>query len=288
MMSSTKTKKQENFRSIKPEKSFLRNYISYYYFHENTNQNSEKSFVFYPSHKNALTIYKGSSAVYGNGYSKVFPSANNDFVFMYSGMQPAIRTAHIKAPFNKIGIVFKELGINHFIEAPLAHLCSNDDDMSFNHFGQQLIDCCNNIYATTHIDDKVAFLDDFFETSFSNLKEDTLKNSVDIIINSREKLTVESLCEQLHTNRRKLLRLYKKHLCCSVKDFIDIVRFRKSINYYLLDKHTKNLTNVAINNNYYDQSQFINHFKKLTDTNPSDFFNHINKVGNEDTFWTFK
>ena len=244
-------------------------------------------FDYYPSLKNAITIYKNSKALYYNGFSKVVPDKNTDFIVTYTGIQTRHRTAHIESPFDKIGIVFKELGINHFIDIPLSHISSFDIDMSFDYFGEQFHIYCNSLFNNLSPEERVSILDHFFEKNFTNFQEERLKKSVALILNSTEKITVKEISGILGIDRKTLLRLFKLHLGCTVKDFIDIARFRSSLNQYLSNADKSSLTKVAIDSNFYDQAQYIHHFKKFTGNNPKNIFRSISRLGEENTFWTF-
>ena len=278
----------ETFVTQRPESPLLREYIAYYYFHECTDSTVKKQFIYYPGYKNALTIYKNARVEFGENYSSVSPDQNSDFIFIYSGVQKHLRRAYIAAPFQKIGVVFKELGINHFVSCPLSLASPDPIDKSFDYFGEELKNHCRQIYSLTSRDEKVKLLDHFFQSRFQNLAEPVLKSCVKLIMAADQKLTITCLSDQLSINRKTLLRLFNKHLGCSAKDYVDIVQFRKSLNAYLLEQKQDSLTGIALENDYYDQSQFINHFKKLTGTNPKAFFKDIRHIGREDTFWTFQ
>ncbi len=280
--------KGEKFITQKPINPFLHKFISYYYFHFSEEKNLQKRFIYYPGYKCALTIYNHSSVKYGPNYSRVIPNKKSPFVFLYSGVQTQIRTAFILAPFDKIGIVFNALGINHFIEPSLDKISGRPIDMSFNHFGEDLINVCKSIYAEKSVEGKIQLLDLFFEKKYCDFKEERLKKCVQFILNSAHKPSVTELSQSFNLSRKTLLRWFNRHLCCSVKDYIDIVQFRKSLNQYLLESNQDSLTALALDNDYYDQAQFINHFKKLSGVNPKRFFKEVMHLGKEDTFWTFE
>lgn len=279
---------QDTFITRKPNTPFLHPYISYYYFHRSLESTVGKKYIYYPNTKSALTIYKNSKVTFDYNQSKTEPDTKTDFSFLYSGMQKQLRTSEIIAPFNKIGIVFNELGINHFIKQPLSSISSHPIDKYFPYFGNDLIKSCVSIYNEKELDKKVSALDVFFENKFCAFKDEKFKNCIRVIIDSKEKISVQELSESLQINRKTLLRLFKKHLCCTTKEYLNIVQFRKSLNDYLLENKNQSFTELALENQYYDQSQFIAHFKKLSGENPRAFFKNVERVGEEDVFWTFK
>jgi len=278
---------REEFLTQKPNNPFLRQYISYYYFHTSTDLSFSKQFLYYPGYKNALTIYRKSKVSYATNYSCVSPSKVDNFIFLYSGVQNQIRTAHMMAPFNKIGVVFRELGINFFLPKPLSSISRDPIEKSFNFFGEPLIQACHKIYEQDSIEDKVNFLDAYFLRQYCGFEEKRLIAAVRFILTSEAKLSVSQIADSCHVSRKTLLRLFQKHVGCSVKAYVDIVQFRKSLDQYLLQSDKHSLTQIALSNDYYDQSQFIRHFKKLSGTNPVNFFRRVEQFGKEDTYWTF-
>jgi AraC-like DNA-binding protein len=279
--------KREEFITKKPNSPFLQQYISYYYFHNSLGNYESKKYIYYPNIKSALTIYKNSKVTFSDKYSRTEPDTKTDFSFLYSGIQKQLRTSEIIAPFNKIGIVFNELGINHFIKQPLSSITIHPVDKQFNHFGNDFINSCESIYNTKELDEKINLLDIFFESKFCDFQNKKFKDCIHTIVSSKDKLTVTELSEKLQINKKTLLRLFKNHLCCTTKEYLNIVQFRKSLNDYLLVNKKSSLTELALDSQYYDQSQFINHFKKLSGKNPKTFFKNIEHIGDEDIFWTF-
>ncbi len=280
--------KPEEFITHKPKNPFLQKIISYYYFHKTSNETTNKQYIYYPNFRNALTIYKNSRIEFGHQYSKSYPDESIEFSILFSGIQKQFRKAEINSPFDKIGIVFQELGINHFIKEPLSYIHNHPTDKSFHHFGDEFYRLLGAVFNENKVEEKVQLLDNFFLSNYIPFKEGKLINAIDVILTSRKKVTVQEICNSNHIHRKTLLRLFQKHLCCTTKDFIDIVQFRKALNDYLLINKDISLTQTAFDNQYYDQAQFITHFKKLTGNNPKRFFKNIQHLGGEDTFWSFQ
>lgn len=279
---------REEFITQRPNNSFLHKTISYYYFYQAPINVDDKRFIYYPNFKNALTIYKNSGISYSQNHSTSKPDNRIDFSFIYSGVQRQFRTARIITPFNKIGIVFQELGINYFIKIPLCDISNDPINKSFNYFENDFVQLCESVYEEENIDNKVDLLDAFFVNKYFDFQEEMLEKAIAIILKSDEKTTVQELSNKCNISRKTLLRLFKKHLCCTPKDYIDIVQFRKALNDYSFSDRKISFTEIALENEYYDQAQFINHFRKLTGINPKIFFKNVKHLGGEDTFWTFQ
>ena len=105
----------EHFETHKPQVEDLKPYIAYYYF----NSSKTKRYMFYPHYRNALTVYKHSRITFGPNRSFVEPCYHKPYEIIFTGIQEFCRYGEIKAPFDKIGVVFQTMGLNHFLKMPL-------------------------------------------------------------------------------------------------------------------------------------------------------------------------
>lgn len=273
---------QEHYISVKPSSKSLQNYIAYYYFNFSNRDDYKKRYIFYPHFRNAITVYKRSKISFSKTGSIVMPDASKEFEIIYTGIHNESRTGEINAPFDKIGIVFQPLGINNFMKLPFGDVVSENPIKDFDYFGNSFEVALKKVYDTNDVDEKVAVLDAFFKNELNPLAEARIIKAVNYLF--EEDLTIQELSEKLQLSRKTVLRLFRKHLNCSPKEFSSLVKFRKAIEIY--QKGNSNLTELAHANKYYDQSDFIKHFKKATGFNPKKFFSGISHLGTEDTFWT--
>lgn len=274
------------FYSQKPKDSDLKKYISHYYFHESKDIESHINFSFYPHFKNALTIYKDSKVeLVAPNHSRVTP-LENDYVIAYSQIFKRFAKAEIHGPFRKIGIVFEPLGLNHFVSAPLSELTSMGLNLNFNYFNTSLLPILNKLFDINEIEDRVTLLDIYFKSQFKGLSEKRISASIDLMFNKSDKYSVQEIADSLGVNRKTLLRLFRKHLNCSVQDYNSLIQFRKAIETYQKSSKKPLLTELSCDFNFYDQSDFINHFRKVTNFNPKKFFDKLIEFGDHEIFWS--
>lgn len=272
----------ETYVTIKPKLEVLSKYIAYYYFNASEEKNYTKEFIFYPHYRNSITIYKNSEISFDNNESKVIPNKHKPYEIIYTGIHPNSRSGKIIAPFNKIGVVFQPLGFNNFLTQPLSEIITEDPKSNFNYFGNDFVSVLDKAYQSSDNTKKVSLLDSFFEQKIKPFQEDRLIKAVHLMFNND--LSILDISETLNINRKTLLRIFNKHLNCSPKDFSNLIKFRKALNTY--QEYKPALTDLAYQNDYYDQSDFIKHFKKVTGFNPKKFFGNLSHLGTEDTFWT--
>lgn len=273
------------FITLKPQSEELQPYIAYYYFHSKSAGDPVR-FIFYPHIRNGLTIYKNSDTIVENNKATTRPSTDLPFKFLYSGIVDHGVRVEIHPPFDKIGVAFEPLGINHFMDVPLGNLIDTAQH-DFNYYSHTMTTVLHKVYNAECMEDKVNLLDDYFLSCFVPFMEKRLIQAVNRILNNENKLSVQELSEALCTSRKTLLRLFQKHMNCSVRDFIHVAQFRRAIKTYQTAIKKPHLGEIAMRTDYYDQSDFIRHFRKITGFNPKKFFNSIELVGSEDTFWTF-
>lgn len=280
-------KNNDTFITAKPISQKISRYISYYYFHASDDENYNKSFVFYPNYKHALTVYQHSEVTLTETESIVNPSEKTTIKPLYAINKNKNIKVSIKGVFNKIGVVFNPLGINFFIDKPLNEVLTSDFDF-FPYFGEEFRAVLAQVFNEKELQDKVVLLDAFFENRFVAFDEPTLKKSIKEIISTNGAVKVVELSEKLNVNRKTLLRLFKKHTNMSVEEYRKMVMFRQALNYFHQNKEATNLTDVALFSMYYDQAHFIKHFKSITKETPNSLLSKISHLGEEDTYWYFE
>ncbi|MEZ0004883.1 AraC-like DNA-binding protein [Flavobacterium sp. 28YEA47A] len=273
----------EKFVSVQPKSEIIRKYIAYYYFHSCTDTKFEKSFVFYPNYKNALTVYKNAEILLSEEGTTVSDSKTKQLRVLYTtNLDKSIRV-RFKGAFDKIGIVFAPLGFNHFVDKPLFEVLSERVGY-FDYFGLSFKECITAVFEESEESEKARLLDSFFENRLADFDVPILEKAVDEIITSGGLAKVSELSEKLTTNRKTLLRLFQKHLLCSVEEYKKMVRFRQAINFSQEQNGANTLTEIALFSQYYDQADFIRQFKSITKESPKKVIPSISKLGDE-TYW---
>jgi len=276
------------FVTVKPKSTLVGKYISYYYFHSSTDPGFKNNFFFYPNYNHALTVYKGSEVSFTDRSSLVLPSKDDALNCLYAINTDTNFKVSLNGIFNKIGIVFNPLGLNHFITKPLDDIFIRRF-FTFDHFGDEFKTQLEKVYAEADYDNKAAMHDAFFQNKYIGFNEPVVKKAVIEILNSNGAVRVEELSEQLNVNRKTLLRLFKKHLCCSVEEYKKLVMFRNALNYSQQHRNEASLTDVALYNLYYDQAHFIKHFKSVTKLPPKTLLSNLTHLGSQGVvYWHFE
>ena len=277
----------DNFKSVKNTNPILTKYIDSYYFHRNENCKKSNCITFFPNVNNALTIYQNATVNILNQDPlriKVVNSKTENYTFLYGGIQKKFVISEMESPFNKIGIIFKPLGINHFLTIPNLGLKLRKD-YNFPYFKELFRNELSNIFSETCLENKIEILDQFFIKSLNpDFNEPEVEKVITLIENSDKSLKISDISDQLSMNSKAICRKFKNNLNCTPKFYSKVFHFRKALNEYQNNNKNVKLTHLAFNNSYYDQSDFIKNFKILTGDKPLKILKNIEDFGHN-IFW---
>ena len=104
----------------------------------------------------------------------------------------------------------------------------------------------------------------------------TLNNYLDInqgivSLSQLKKVGTNELSKQNNNNRRQLTRKYSSTIGVSPKQLSKIIRIQNTLK-TLLTKDVTSLTELAYENEYFDQAHFIKDFKEFTGLTPKEFY----------------
>jgi len=276
----------DQFITLPVENEKLKPFISYFYFHSASSEQFKKSFTFYPNFKHAITAYASSKSIKIDTCShKIVPSETVNV--LYTMNYEKAYQVFLSGVFSKIGIVFHPLGINQFIETDLVKIYNLDNAQSFTYYGDEFITLLQRVFETDSLQVKQHLLEDYFLAKLVPFNQPVLTRAIDLMFESQSVLKIEEISEVLKVNRKQLLRMFQKHLCCSPEAYRKMIRFRNAFNELQTEKDRK-ITDICLFHNYYDQSDFNRQFKSITQEQPKSLLKNITHVGNEDTYWKFE
>ncbi|MDX1348684.1 MAG: AraC family transcriptional regulator [Putridiphycobacter sp.] len=278
----------QQFRTLTPKSTILQKYIAYYYFHQASEGEKTQSYFYYPHYKNALTIYKDTKVILKNSHTTEAKIGQSGFFIGYTQLTKHAAKAIIHPPFNKIGVVFHPLGLNHFLENDFSELVKSSINLEFNIFKPSINNTLQKVFASENFSEKVDFLDKFFLKMKRNYESPKLQMAIELMLETNTNYTVNELAQKLNISRKTLLRLFRRHLNCSAIDYKKLIQFRKAVQIFQESIEKMSFTDVAYRSDYYDQTEFIRHFKQLTGFNPKAFFKNLRDYGDKGTYWTFE
>lgn len=101
--------------------------------------------------------------------------------------------------------------------------------------------------------------------------DEIIKSTIDTIFESKGQVSVTELSQINDIHRRQLVRKFSKTIGLSPKQLSKTIRLQATLKSLLNQKRSK-LTDLAYDNEYYDQSHFIKDFKEFTGISPKEFY----------------
>lgn len=243
----------------------------------------EEHITYYPNFTSTINIYKNTQVEYDEVRRTHYPSSTENFKILFVGKFNRSREIHTLGPYQKLTIVFHPLGLNHFIQGPLGPLIQEHFSF-FEHYGEKLRQLLPKIFSSTDLEANSQILDHFFLSQYQEFTEIRLKKAVQLILGEEDSIKVQELADQLQISRKTLLRLFRKHLAYSVEEYISVVKFRKTMINYQSKSGKRNLSQIALEGNYYDQSDFYKNFKLKCGQTPSQLFQELKTI-DDGLFW---
>lgn len=266
----------------------LKKYVACYYFLKSDDPNFNSRHYSFPHTYNALTIYKDSSFNSKPSNFSAVQSSTPNYQLFIQVKQQAPLMVNISGRINRVTILFKDFGINHFISEPLSiamgygenQFTSWQEDPIFPSFIERL-------FNADGAKDKAKIMDSFLLQRFKPVSLLYLRDAVSLLCDFEQNLPIEKIAEQFDVSLRSFNRKFKEVLSVSPVEYRRIAQFRSSIENKLFQSQFKRLTDIGYESHFYDQSYFNKIYQKLAGTNPKKFFNSIDRIGDDQLIFQF-
>lgn len=214
--------------------------------------------------KNALVESNDHSIVISKSKEE-----NVQVVFLGKYINPLFIT--YKDFVEEIAVNFNETGITYFFpeQWSASSLVQVLDATSIGLDAEQLFSSDNEA--------SINYLEGYLTKRYSDLKISGVEKAI-AIINNDPGCSVAHIAEKVFLTEKTLNRQFQKYVGCTISKYKSIIRFRSTI-----DTHFKNsqlsLTELCLENNYFDSPHFYKEIKKIASFNPKDFFNKVEANG---------
>ncbi len=168
---------------------------------------------------------------------------------------------------------FYPYGFANFIKQPINALADNETPLS------DLFDSATaaklevNITNAASTKERIAIVEKFLldELNKQHTIDNIVKSTIETLSQTKGNASILSMIKEDQTTRKSLERKFSAQVGVSPKQLGKIIRLQAALKSMLSGKE-ETLTQVAYENDYYDQSHFIRDFKEFTGTNPKDYF----------------
>jgi AraC-like DNA-binding protein len=169
-------------------------------------------------------------------------------------------------------VQFKPNGFLPFTTIPIKEMENKAIplDILFGEDGKMLGEQILNAVATP---ERIQIIETFLFKQLAKTKtiDKIVKSTVETIFNRNGKFSVNEFSENNKINRRQLARKFSSAIGLSPKQLAKTIRIQTTLK-VLLNEEIISLTDLAYENEYFDQAHFIKEFKEFTGLTPKEFF----------------
>lgn len=276
-----------HFHTVEPCEA-LKKYVACYYFIKSDDKNFSSKHYSFPHTYNALSIYKNAdfNSIPSNFKAKESLVPNHRLVIQIKKQTPLM--VDISGKINRITILFKEFGINHFINEPLSKIMNYDAEQALLWKNDPLFLAFIEVaFGTDDIKAQAQILDQFLLQKLRLIDLSYFEKAVTLLCDFEKNVSINEIAVQFNVSLRSFNRNFKEVLGVSPVEYRRIAQFRHSINNKLFQTQFKRLTDIGYESHFYDQSYFNKIYKKLSGSNPKTFFKSIERIGNDELIFQF-
>jgi AraC-like DNA-binding protein len=191
---------------------------------------------------------------------------------------PAVIDSQQDAPTSSIGIEFSPWGFYRFFYSPSGEL-NNDLHSLPDISGKEAANMERRISGLASPEEKVNLLQSYLLSMLTKKPEDALFDyCIRQIEGTKGGISIARLEKITGYSSRWLNLKFKENLGISPKNFSSIIRFQHYYKTLILEGHELKRKRPYYNQ-YYDQSHFIEDFKRFTGMTPSKILDIENKFG---------
>jgi AraC-like DNA-binding protein len=169
-------------------------------------------------------------------------------------------------------VQFKPNGFLPFTSIPIKEMENTAIplDKLFGERGKNLGERILNANSTY---ERIQIIETFLLNELADKKtiDNIVKSTIETIFNSNGRFSVSEFSKSTNINRRQLARKFSSAIGLSPKQLAKTIRIQTTLKALLNNKHTS-LTDLAYENEYFDQAHFIKDFKEFTGLTPKEFY----------------
>ncbi len=169
-------------------------------------------------------------------------------------------------------VQFKPNGFLPFTSIPIKEMENTAVPLDIL-FGENGIKLGNQILNANATSERIQIIETFLLKELADKKtiDNIVKSTVETIFNTNGQFSVNEFSKSNNINRRQLARKFSSAIGLSPKQLAKTIRIQTTLK-VLLNEEITSLTDLAYENEYFDQAHFIKEFKEFTGLTPKEFF----------------
>jgi len=171
-------------------------------------------------------------------------------------------------------VTFHTHGAMMFFDLPMVELFNQNVPLRY--VQKDLIEKVeSDLYESNSFDDRIRVIEKFLTQQLrknqKNYERKRILDTISLINFNKGNISIDSLALNACLSRKQYERVFRDSIGTLPKKFLRVVRFQNAIFQKQLNEDTQ-LTSLAYDCGYFDQSHMVNDFKNLAGETPSQYF----------------
>lgn len=178
---------------------------------------------------------------------------------------------------NTFAIRFYPYGFANFVSVSLKDLAKTETPIEML-FGEETAKKLEqDIIQARDAQQRIEIIETFLQNKLNEktIVSNIASTTVDALLSTKGSASINDILEGNLSKRRQLERMFVKQVGISPKQLGKLIRLQSALK-MLLNQEDESLTNIAYNNEYYDQAHFTKDFKEFTGVSPKEFLGNDN------------
>jgi AraC-like DNA-binding protein len=191
----------------------------------------------------------------------------------FTGLHDRFMNAHLKlnGKVDMLGVCFLPEGFFPFLKTPVSEF--KNQFLGADEVGFQITRALNEqLKVAPDVATRLNILENSLLSLLDagNYTPENFRQIFNALKQNDNSIRISKFCQQSNISIRKLERMFNKYVGVSAKTFATINRFQNSLNQLLYSDYAK-LSDIAYDNDYFDQMHYIKEFKHFAGNTPKSF-----------------
>ncbi len=200
--------------------------------------------------------------------------------FLLNGQHHDFYDLVITKDLSVFSIVFHPHGLSQFFNLPLNAIASQS--VPLHYINKKMSDALKcQLTDLVSFEKRIAVIEAYLikllAENENGYEFSRINTTVEVIKSSMGHAKINDLAGVSCLSRKQFERKFLNFIGISPRKYLNIIRFQSAIYNHSLKPHYS-LTQIAYQSGYYDQSHFINEFRKLSGLTPRRFFEDCNTI----------
>jgi AraC-like DNA-binding protein len=191
-------------------------------------------------------------------------------ILVICGQQTNYYDLSLSGKTGMILIVFRPHGVKSFFNFPITDLLNENLSLQdqANNEANELED---KLFNSPYNKQRIIQLENFLIKRLNHSDDfERVEHAIKIIENCKGQISAHDIAHDVCLGIKQFERTFSKYVGVNTKNFARNILLQNLIQ--MKSKNKKSLSQIAVDNRYYDQSHFNHDFKSLTGLTPKAFF----------------